>query len=359
MNEIKKIIDMIVHFGSFIIMSVFLYKASNIPSTIDKSDVLFQFIMKKNAKQSAIRSKYCFSLSPQQSYSTKRDVTITSVFYHQRNLALNLLSIRQSGCEATIVVLADNSVHFQGNLNYIINELDVIVVRSSIAIHNRYSTDMTRTYFVVNYLKQNREKYDRVFFFDSFDVFFERDPFQYFTEKKVYLFQESLVTINQDYWDRIWIVNCYNEESLKIVGDQFFVCSGTVGSGSIDEFIKLYTILDAEKKWRICKVDQGPLNYLLYSGKLKENNLNYHVFNHTGPVLTLNLAIKFYTEVNGFMFVLNALNMTPAVIHQTKNFPKIQRSLYDRCKKGLNELNGQSNSIKNLIKSDLNAPLNN
>ena len=78
-----------------------------------------------------------------------------------------------------------------------LNELNIIVVQSNIYNNIKISTDMTRTYFVVNYLKKNREKYDRVFFFVLFDVFFETDPFQFFTEKKVYLFQESFLTINE------------------------------------------------------------------------------------------------------------------------------------------------------------------
>lgn len=303
-------------------------------------------------------SKLCFPYIRRKSYSTKRDLAITSVLYRERNLALNLLSIRQSGCEATIVVLCDKTSIFSPKTKFMINELNVIVVQSNVQKYIKIHSDMTRTYFVVNYVKKNRGKYDRVFFFDSYDVFFETDPFQFFTEKKVYLFQESLVTINEDGFDRQWIVDCYGEKALEIVGDKLFVCAGTVGSGSIEEFIKLYTILDAENKWKVCRVDQGPLNYLLYSGKFKAKNLSYHVFNHTGPVLTLNLAIKIFVNIDGYLFVHNALNQTPAVLHQTKNFKNIQSSLYKRCNAVLSRLNKKNDFINTVIKTNLNDPLN-
>lgn len=336
-------------FGSLFILGILLFHILYTQSKIDHG------IIKLLSSKLPI---LCYPYTPKKSYSAQRDLAITCVLYREFNLALNLISIRHSGCKATIVVLCDISTIFSPNTKFIMNELNIIVVRSFIQYYNRFSTDMTRTYFVVNYLKLNRDKFDRVFFFDSYDVFFETDPFQYFTEKKVYLFQESHLTINQDPCDRLWMTNCYNASALKIVGDQLFVCSGTVGSGSIDEFIKLYTIIDAEHKWKICRVDQAPLNFLLYSGRFKAKNLSYHVFSQTGPVLTLNLATKFYAKINGYTFVYNALNRTPAILHQTKNDANFQKSLYKRCQNVFMKYSEKSSIIKNLETADLNDPIN-
>lgn len=58
------------------------------------------------------------------------------------------------------------------------------------------------------------------------------------------------------------------------------------------------------------------------------------------------------------MLVKNALNHTPAVIHQTQNFPLIQDSLYKTCEMALIELNKSADHFGHFIQMDLNEPLN-
>lgn len=307
--------------------------------------------------------KFCVPFIQKQTFSTKRDVAITSIFYREKRAVLNFFSIRQSGCQASIVILSNENMAFEEQTIKMINALDVIVAFSP--IHGKLAgthTDQIRTYFVVNFLKLHIKKYDRVFFFDSYDCFFEHDPFEYFTEPKVYLFQESLVKIKDNACNRNWIINCYGSKGLNQISNDLIVCAGTVGSGSIVEFIRLYYVLDVQDRWRKCRIDQGQLNYIIYSGLLSKYNVSYYLFSDTGPVQAIALSQKIYNyHFNNpqYQYVNNRFNQTAAVVHQYNRVESLLKSFFNRCNTSLflDSINSNSTFVKNAIYVDLCDPI--
>lgn len=308
--------------------------------------------------------RFCVPFVQKQSYSSPSDLAITCCFFHEKNMALNLFSIRQSGCQATIVIICDESIQFTAAAIKMINCLKVKVIQSKIpGFMQGVHTDMIRDNFVTNYLKRNKNIYQRVFFFDAFDVFFESDPFQYFSESKLYLFKESTQKIKWNRSNRKWIENCYDRYAFRLLRNQYIVCSGTIAAGSIDEFIKFYTILYNENNWPKCVVDQGSLNYFLHTGLFQRRNLSYSVFDHVGPIQTLDVGLKRYDYYhwnnNKYLALLNIEGRVASIAHQYTRKPEHVNSYYSRCQIAsfLGICNSSSTVIEHEYHEDLYAPL--
>ncbi|OHT12401.1 hypothetical protein TRFO_17771 [Tritrichomonas foetus] len=279
--------------------------------------------------------QYCIPFIKKKTFSTKRDLTLTSVFYKEKNVPLTLFSIRQSGCMATIVVLTNKGMKFSRQTIKIINCLSVKVVSSDVTGFKKRHTDFIRDEFACNFVKKFQKDIDRVFFFDAFDVFFERDPFEHFVGDHLFLFQESLLTIKEDPYDLKWMRDCYGQEETEKYWNNYFVCSGTI-AGSASMFIRFFELLQSQKSWidPNCGVDQGQLNYAIYSGLLTKNNISLVLFDHVGPVHTLNCAIKhfkYYWNNTRYVYVTNAKDEVASVLHQVKQQKKLHAGLYARC----------------------------
>ncbi|OHT12402.1 hypothetical protein TRFO_17772 [Tritrichomonas foetus] len=278
--------------------------------------------------------KLCAPFIKKKSFSTKRDLTITSIFYRERDVPLTLFSIRQSGCMATIVILTNKGMKFAALTTKIINCLSIKVIGVEIPhVLKKRHTDFIRDSMVCNFAKKYQEDFDRIFFFDAYDVFFEHDPFEYFIGDNMFFFQEALIPIKDSPCNRGWILDCYGNEGLPIMGDNVVICSGTV-AGSIRMFIRFYELLQKQPAWKQCAVDQGQMNFAVYSGLLTLNNVSYVIFNHAGPVHTLPHSIihyKYYLDNPNYIYVTNANDKVAAVYHQINRFKNVTRGLYHRC----------------------------
>ncbi|OHS96194.1 hypothetical protein TRFO_10126 [Tritrichomonas foetus] len=276
----------------------------------------------------------CVPFAQKKTFSTKRDLTITASFYGEKHLPLTLFSIRQSGCMATIVVLTNKEMKFSAFTTKLMNCLSVRVIGAHISDWlKKHHTDFIRDMFVCNFAKLYRNEFDRIFFFDAFDVFFEHDPFEYFEDDHIFFFRESMVPIRKDRWNKLWINSCYGDETLKRLGNNLIVCSGTV-AGSINMFIKFYELIQKQESWNRCGADQGQINYAIYSGLLDRNNISYVLFDQAGPVHTLVLGTKHYKHYfnnSKYLYVTNAKDEVAAVLHQHKKVKPVMIGLYNRC----------------------------
>ncbi|OHT15742.1 hypothetical protein TRFO_42347 [Tritrichomonas foetus] len=276
----------------------------------------------------------CVPFIKKESFSSRRDLTITFLVDQELHLALNLFSIRQSGCKASIVVITNQEMEFSTTAIKIMNCIEAKVVRSEFSPSFYFlMNDLKRTILIKNYLQLNIMLYDRVFYFDAFDVFFESDPFKFFNGDRLFFVQESTIKLKDQQCNKDWFLNAYDEETFESISDNLVVCSGTV-AGTIKRMIQYYSVLLSLSSFRIHQLDQPQLNYIIYSGLLAKKKIPYTLFDHVGPIHTLNIGeknYKYYFDDKRYLYVTNAAHQVAAVIHQTKNFPNILEGLYNRC----------------------------
>lgn len=299
-------------------------------------------------------------------YSTSSDFCITPLFGAKEVFFdINLFSIRKSGCAATIIIITDNSTVFSENVKKLILLFNVQIVRGVINANILYRhTDFIRDtllFYLLKELKKEMDssenvKYDRIFFFDSYDVYFEQDPFRYFErDDRVYFFQESYIQLKRScyFFNRRGVKMCFGEEKYESIKEKYVVCSGTIAAGSVDSFVRFldfFVNLGCFKSSR-CLFDQGALIYVVNSGMLNENNISFYVFPPEGPVATCRFGpifteFKVDDEKNVYMVVKSLINNhTYEVVHQ---YQKFRKQFYKKTliKKYLNDHNISDLQIK-------------
>ena len=276
-------------------------------------------------------------------YSTERDLCIAPLIGpRELFFEINLFSIRKSGCAATIMVLTNESTVFSNNVKHLILLFKVKIIKGifNLDILSRH-TDFLRDALLFHLMKELKQemdtsetvKYDRIFFFDSFDVYFEKDPFQFFErDDRLYFFQESYIKLERscNWFNRRGVKKCFGKEGLESIKQHYVVCSGTIAAGSVSSFLRFldfFVHLSCFTK-RSCPYDQGALIYVVYSGMLTQNNISFKVFPPEGPVAACRYGPVFTefekdNEGNTYMVVKSQINNhTFEVVHQYQRFRK-------------------------------------
>lgn len=337
----NKIFFGFLYFFQIIIIYLILYHQCTIDFHLNFSN-LFALASKNNFPGN---DAYLYGIPKTQpiTYSTERDLCITPLLGSREVFFdINLLSIRKSGCAATIIILTNNSTVFSSNVQRLIILFNVKIIKGifNIDILSRHTDFLRDTlcYYLLKELKQEMDdsktqKYDRIFFFDSFDVYFEKDPFKFFDkDDKIYFFQESYIKLSRscNWFNRRGVKQCFGSDGLESIKENYVVCSGTIAAGSLNSFLRFldfFVHLSCFTK-RKCPYDQGALIYIVYSGLLSKNNISFHVFPPEGPVAACRYGpvyTQFRTDDAGNVYmVVNSLinNHTFEVVHQYQKFRK-------------------------------------
>ena len=308
--------------------------------------------------------QYCVPRKKPITYSTSKDLCITPIFNFENNFAINLFSIRKSGCAATIVILSDKNTYFSEETKKLISLFKVKICKgifnddSPLKRHVDFMRDTLLFELLKQILKQiqkNKASYDRVFFFDSFDVYFEKDPFDYFEKKDiVYFFQEANVKLADSSFNAEGVLGCFGSDGLESIKDKPVICSGTMAAGSIasfvhflDYFVHLKCFSDSN-----CPYDQGALIYVIHSGLLSKNNINFYVFPPDGPVAAckigpIDIRTK-RTKKNEEYIIIQSLNNQHKyeVIHQYTSIQALKDG-YDAKTHYRQYINDHEKDIKN------------
>ena len=286
--------------------------------------------------------KYGICQVKQKTYSTSHDLCIVPIFGSGKlfNFNVNLFSVRKSGCAATIILLNDNISILNQESRQLISLFDIKVIKGicrdeKLLRHFDFFRDML-LYYVLHYFQIQMDnnmviRYDRVFFYDGFDVYFEKDPFQYFSDTDtVYFFQEAEMHIRQNPFNGYGVYSCFGWEGLRKVRDYPIICSGTIAAGSVSAFLKFFDFFVHEKFFSTekCAFDQGALNYVIHAGVLKKNRIKFHVFPPDGPVATCKIGpimnvTKFCGESNYTILQSQGSMHEYEVVHQYTKLPAI------------------------------------
>lgn len=285
---------------------------------------------------------YGFSKKKPTTYSTSHDLCMTPILgSREGNFVVNLFSIRKSGCAATIIIFTNNISIFSKEAKQLITLFEVKIVKGIIKNNNLlrhfdFVRDEMCFYFlkhmVENMNKNEAMHVDRVFFFDSFDVYFEKDPFNYFDKKDmVYFFQESNIKLYHDKFNSDGVRKCFGYSALSLIREKTIICSGTMAAGSATAFLRfldffIHSSFYTDQK---CPYDQGALIYIIHSGILSSNNISFHVFPPDGPVGACKIGPivyqkRLYMGNNYIELKSRNNNHVFEVVHQYSHFPYLR-----------------------------------
>ncbi|EDR23394.1 hypothetical protein EDI_188200 [Entamoeba dispar SAW760] len=139
-----------------------------------------------------------------------------------------------------------------------------------------------RIFISLKYLKDNKNKYNRVIFSDFRDVFYFNDAFATFTKDDLILLMECYGVYSRRCSTFIqptnnkWVQEAFGREAASSFAKRKeIIINGGIFFGGIDKIIELLTIeiKNIEGKKFTWGLDQAALNYIYYTGQLDHLNL--------------------------------------------------------------------------------------
>jgi hypothetical protein len=177
-----------------------------------------------------------------------------------------------------------------------------------------------RHYLYYDYLLKNHQTFKNVLITDVKDVFFQKDPFDFTIEEKIYVAVENVsVSINDNLYTANWIRKGYDESVLTLVGEKEVICAGTTLAPVqlmmnylkrlIEEF---FNVKDVYK----C-ADQAMLNVLIHTNQIDV----FRCYNFYGPFLTLDTQADY--RLNNDNNLINKNGDVVNTVHQYDRYPQL------------------------------------
>lgn len=183
-----------------------------------------------------------------------------------------------------------------------------------------------------DFLISNSYKYNLVMAVDVKDVFFQKDPFQYYIGKKSFLgvaIEDGTLSkgINKK-----WVIKAYGWKLHREIKEKRIICVGTVW-GTIDKFIefsgKMWQILNSRWSFRHRVIEQAVGNFIIYHDKMFKDCLVTSE-NDDGPIMTIGTRKRkeIYFDLNDN--ILNKKGEVASVVHQYNRVPAIFRKEFNK-----------------------------
>ena len=225
-------------------------------------------------------------------------------------------------------------------INYL-NSIGVIVYQISNIYNNITKPTHLRWKMFLNFLEENKSKYNLVFSVDVRDSIFQKDIFKYFDNYNSFLG----VTLEDGTLDQI--ISKHN--IIKLVGimkhnkikNERIICMGTV-IGTLKEFLDFSNIMwEKLKSYKFPLSDQGLANFLFYYDKIMNNCLLKS--DNNGPIMTIGLSQIENITLDYQDNILNYKGEIASVVHQYDRKENITIKIINKF------LNQLPKSIKNEI----------
>ena len=169
-----------------------------------------------------------------------------------------------------------------------------------------------------DFLISNLYKYNLVMAVDIKDIFFQKDPFKYYNNKKSFLgiaIEDGTLSkgINRD-----WIIGAYGKDLHKTIQHNNIICVGTIW-GTVDKFIEfskeMWKRLDSKWSLKHNVIEQAVANFIIYHDKMFNDCLVLSK-NEDGPIMTIATTKRkeIFFDLNGN--IINKKGEVVAIVHQ-------------------------------------------
>jgi hypothetical protein len=283
-------------------------------------------------------SYLCSMNSSTHSGSTARDAVLLYASYFAAGLELCVRSLRSAGANCRIVLFVGPDFAPPRRFLPLAEHLRIEVVPNCSERRGReFVPHMLRFEYELEWLEANRGAVDRVFHTDSFDVFFQGDPFASHVSADALRFVIEPHQIRSCGWNLGWMIECYGSHVLERMRHRFIACSGSIAGGA-GHYTRLVLLMIAQSQWKTCwkaSMDQPILNYLLWSGMIDQANISYSLTGcHEGFFTVQWCVVERNVRYNEHGQVVSTMDTVPSYIHQYNRLQDLSNHFYDSCRMG-------------------------
>ena len=266
-------------------------------------------------------------------FQKSKDVLLLFGTNINNGLKLAIKSFRSTGSFARIVLITPKTISLTSNSNIFLLENNVELY--NVVNETTFVPHMIRYNYELQWLNENIKGVERILHSDSYDVFFQTDPFLELIPKNELLFILEPHVFKSCGWNLAWFKECYGEEKLIKHLNDFIICSGSI-AGSSKFYLELLTLLTHQIEWKTCyedSHDQPILNYLIWEGILKEKNISYRFIGCDGGFMTVQWCVlnkEILLDEEGY--ILSPSGFIPSYIHQYNRIESLTKYLMNSCK---------------------------
>ncbi|KAH0787429.1 hypothetical protein GPJ56_008624 [Histomonas meleagridis] len=267
--------------------------------------------------------------------STARDVVLLFGSHFAPGLQLCIKSLRSTGCKARIILFGGSSITSDQTALNFFKLMNVELIPNCDEPNKReYVPHMLRYEYELNWLLKNSGTIDRVLHTDSFDVFFQGDPFSEHVPHDSLKFVVEPHQVRSCGWNYAWIYSCYGEEGLKKRLNNFIICSGSISGGYLS-YVALLKLMISQKEWSTCykaSEDQAILNYLVWNQDVRNAGIKYSFTGCDDGFFTVQwCAIEKKVKFNEYGQAITEANTVPSYIHQYNRIQSFTDFLFQKC----------------------------
>jgi hypothetical protein len=212
--------------------------------------------------------------------------------------------------------------------------LPIEVVPDCAETHGRaYVPYLLRFEYELQWLSDNVGRVDRVFHKDSFDVYFQGDPFASHISSRFLKFIVEPHQIRSCGWNLAWVLKCYGGEMLNRMSHKFIICSGSIAGGA-GPYTRLLELMTNQTHWVTYwqpSMDQPMFNYLVWNGHVQKANIPYILTGCDKGFFSVQWCVVERNVICNEQAVIAVMNTVPSSIHQYNRLQKPSDHLYDRC----------------------------
>ena len=304
-------------------------------SVVFVTHILGRYISNSVIPRDPPRSIFCDFNSSTHSRSSLRDVVFLFATSFAPGLELCIRSLRSTGAGCRIVLFLSPGFPETPEFLNLIEGASVELVRNCDSGPNRpLVPHMLRFEYERKWLRSHDGEVNRIFHTDSFDVFFQGDPFAGYISDNSLQFVVEPHQIRSCGWNLAWMNACYGQEMGKEMRNKFIICSGSI-SGDAHAYEKLLDLMISQREWKKCwdpSMDQPILNYLVWSGAVRRRGIKYKFTGCDDGFFTVQWCVLDRQEkMNEYGQLISEHGSVPSYIHQYNRLQSLSDNLYDKC----------------------------
>jgi hypothetical protein len=274
--------------------------------------------------------RLCIMNRPKRVFSNRRDLLVTCLIGRHVNALINLMSIRSTGCQARILIMTEKGHQFD---SVFLEMASVLEVEFAYFVFSpALLTDSQRSEWLLEWLSVRVHDFDRIFFFDAYDVFFQSDPFEHLVEPGLMTFVGEGVLLRDQVGNFGAVKDLFGPDVAAAMARYPVLCSGTVAGDPVTFVRYLRVLMRNGTLWR-STFDQTQLNYWAWMGGFEAAGVRFRVEHCNGTINSM-----YYCPRSKVFFLRDLFDVSEnpefvnnAVMHHYKGWPSIVRNYYKRC----------------------------
>ena len=267
--------------------------------------------------------------------SSYKDVVFLYASKYGPGLELAIKSLRSTGSICRIILFIPKNIKLTRYQERIFNSLRIELEYVQDTKKRADIPHMIRYEYEYQWLLSHQTEVERIFHTDSFDVFFQGDPFSTHISKDKLTFVVEPHCIRSCGWNTNWLAKCYVEPTLWNMRHHYIICSGSI-AGSASDYIKLLELMTKSDEWSRCwdrSLDQPILNVLVWMGNVTRAGIKYSFTGCDEGFFTAQwCALEKTINYNEYGQIISLKGTVPSYIHQYNRIDNLTQKLYQICR---------------------------